>query len=313
MSKSQKVSLDAQNWPEGHHIRKAIHNQLPDNFGHSEWAWRSNGYPEKPESVGSKMNKAESRRCLGVLQCQDCERLVRPNTKTDDMRAQVARGCPGNKCGGELVQITCEARCYLWVVEEGGVRYSIWEHTGSHRSHPHPPVGRKPPCSRKVTAKAAGHIDAPGDQTNAKDQIAEPALPRQPTPPLAHPQADSNEAGTSHDHSGTPSRTRTPLAGSVRSAKVRIPSQLQPQQFPLPHRSDVKKLGPDLARALDCAGCGLSGDGSELDGEAMQCDSCKKWSHGICMQEPLELSLRGGDMGWTCPPCRGIEVWRDGR
>lgn len=268
MLKSQKVSLDAQNWPEGHHTHKAIHNQLPHNFGHSEWAWRLNGYLEKPESIGSKMNKAERRHCLGVLQCQDCEQLVRPNTKTDDMRAQVVKGCL-DECGGELVQITCEVWCYLWVVEEDGVQYAIWEHTGSHCSHPRPPVGRKPPCSRKVTAKAAGHIDAPGDQPNAKDQIAEPALPRQPTPPLAHPQADSNEAGTSHDHSGTPSRTRAPLAASVRSAKVRLPSQVQPQKLPLLPRSDVKELGCDLARVLDCTGCGILGGESKLGGEAM--------------------------------------------
>lgn len=310
-------SLNAQDWPEG---SQTIQSRLPpngehsQNGGHSKWSWRSNGYVGKPGSVAPKPNQAECRRCLGVLQCQVCEQLVRPKTKADDMNAQVGRSCPNGGCGRELVQLPCVARCYLFVKEENEIKYSFWEHKGSHRSHPRPPVGRKPPHRFPAPDKVTRRSNTPGDPPNATDQLAKPSLPRQTTPVHVHPEAGSNEAGTSHGHPGTPTRTREPQAISVRSAKVLLPSQVQPHQLPLPPSSDTKKKSQrNSARMLDCAGCGVSGDGDELDEEVVRCDSCNKWSHDVCIQEPVELSLRDKDMGWSCPPCCGIEVWRDAK
>jgi len=109
--------------------------------------WRSTRYVDHPGSLHPKANKAECCRCLGVLQCQNCGKTICPSTKTADMKAQMLRNCPDAMCCSALVWISCEAQTYHFVVEEDGLQYSVWEHTGSHRSHPCPPSGRWPPCS----------------------------------------------------------------------------------------------------------------------------------------------------------------------
>ena len=144
---SPPLCLDETNWPEGPQVRREIRFHEPDGWGHSNWAWRSTGYVDHPGSLHPKVNKAECRHCLGALQCQNCGKAIRPSTNTADMKAQMLRTCPDATCHGALVWISCEARMYHFVVEEDGSQYSVWEHTGSHRSHPCPPSGRRPPRS----------------------------------------------------------------------------------------------------------------------------------------------------------------------
>jgi len=141
-------SIEEKNWPEGPQVRKAIRFFEPDGWAHSNWSWRSSGYIDRLGSLYPKVDKAECRHCLGVLVCQTCGKTVRPSTKTADMNAQLARNCP--ECANELRWITCKARTYRFVIEEGGSQYSIWEHTGSHHSHPRPPPGRRPARSVPV-------------------------------------------------------------------------------------------------------------------------------------------------------------------
>ena len=138
-------SLDQTNWPDGSQLRKRVRYHEPDGWSHSNWVWRSNGYVDRPGSLHPKIDKAECRHCLGVLRCSVCDKIIRPHTKTKDMISQIARGCP--ECAGELQHIPCEARTFHFVVEEDSSQYSVWEHSGTHHSHPRPPAGRRPPRS----------------------------------------------------------------------------------------------------------------------------------------------------------------------
>jgi hypothetical protein len=287
-------SLDAQNWPEGNQICKVIHNQLPENWGHSEWSWQLNGYLEKSGSVGPKLNKAECCRCLGVLQCQGCEQLVRPNTKTDDMKAQLAKGCLSDECGRPLLQIPCKARCYSFVVEEDGVQYSIWEHVGSHRSHPRPPPGRKlPPCSRKAPDKAMGHGDTLRDPLNKNDRISGSTLSRQTTPANVHPQATPDEVGTSHDHSATHTTTRKPKAIPVHLATIQLPSHVQP------HRAarDAMRRRQGHSRTSTRAHGVNTFNVRRAGTSDVECEACSERSDG---NDTLAR-----------PVCKGAVVWKD--
>lgn len=146
-------SLEKKDWPEGPQLRKHIRFFEPDGWAHSHWAWRSNGYIDHPGSLHPKLDKAECRNCLGVLECGACGKVLRPCTKTADMNTQLVHKCP--QCSGELVQITCKARTHHFVIEEDGSQYSIWKHIGSHSSHPHPPTGRRPP--RSVPSHQVAH------------------------------------------------------------------------------------------------------------------------------------------------------------
>ena len=127
-------SLEKKDWPEGPQLHKQICFFEPDGWAHSHWAWRSNGYIDHPGSLHPKLDKAECRNCLGVLECGACGKVLWPCTKTADMNTQLVHKCP--QCSGELVQITCKARTHHFVIEEDGSQYSIWKHIGSHSSHP---------------------------------------------------------------------------------------------------------------------------------------------------------------------------------
>src|SRR5882762_8804952 len=102
-------SLDAKNWPEGFQLRKQPRYCEPDGWAHSHWSWRSNRYIDHPGSLHPKPDKAECRCCLGVLKCQSCGEILRPSTKTSDMKAQLDRPCPDSNCGGSFVWVTCQA------------------------------------------------------------------------------------------------------------------------------------------------------------------------------------------------------------
>jgi len=128
-------------WPDGPQTRKEVRSCEPAGWAHSDWAWRSIGYVDRLGSVHPRLNKAECRCCLGVLRCQGCGTLVRPNTKVAEMQVQLAENCA---CGNVLQRVACEARTYRFVIKEDDGEYSVWEHTGYHHSHPHPPAGRQP-------------------------------------------------------------------------------------------------------------------------------------------------------------------------
>ena len=132
--------VDEMSWPEGPHTRKEVRFCEPAGWEHSNWSWRSNGYVSFPGSLHPE-DKAESRKCLGALKCTACGRLVRPCTGAAALHAQSVGSCPDTSCNGALRQIACDARTYRYVMEEAGVKYSIWEHSGSHISHPRPPLG----------------------------------------------------------------------------------------------------------------------------------------------------------------------------
>ena len=63
------------------------------------------------------------------------------------MKAQIAEGCT---CGEAVEWLTCQAQCYRFTIEEDKVEYSIWEHIGTHASHPRPPGGRRSPRVRNA-------------------------------------------------------------------------------------------------------------------------------------------------------------------
>ena len=150
---------DKFDWPEGLQIRKEVRGEEPDNWTHCEWVWHSTGYIRHEGSLYPKLNKAECRHCLGVLKCGACGLLVRPHTKVEHRKAQLASDCPDPKCNatGSFAWLTCEAHTYRFAVEEDGVEYSVWEHRGSHSSHSRPPAGRQPPRSRNASGRAVSH------------------------------------------------------------------------------------------------------------------------------------------------------------
>jgi hypothetical protein len=165
-------SLEMKLWPEGSQLRKHIRFREPDGWAHSNWAWRSNRYIDHPGSLHPKIDKAESHRCLGVLKCEACGNIVRPSTKTADMSSQLARNCL--ECAGRLLEVMCEARTYHFVTEEDGLQYSIWQHSGTHSSHPHPPAGRRPP--RSVPIPQVARIHRNSQDTSPDASILAPKL-----------------------------------------------------------------------------------------------------------------------------------------
>jgi hypothetical protein len=141
------VNIDSTLWPEGHQLQREVRLSEQTGWAQSNWAWRSVGHVNYPGSIHPKPDKAESCFCLGVLRCQSCGKLVRPQTKTAEIKAQILRNCPGQGCGDGLEWITCHARTLHFAVEEDSVEYSVWMHEGFHSSHPRPPAGRRPACT----------------------------------------------------------------------------------------------------------------------------------------------------------------------
>ena len=82
---------------------------------------------------------------LQTLECQGCGMVVHPKMSTGGMKAQLEQKCPDGNCDGILWWVTCNARTYHFTIKEDGIEYSVWKHTGSHSSHPHPPCGQQPP------------------------------------------------------------------------------------------------------------------------------------------------------------------------
>ena len=149
------------------------------------------------------------------------------------------RTCPDATCHGALVWISCEARMYHFVVEEDGSQYSVWEHTGSHRSHPRPPSGRRPPHSV-------------------------PPPPRINTKPLANPHPNPRIVQTAVHKSREHRRdadlsTKSKIAASVGIA--------------------VHEREGSTSQVVDCNGCGEVHDECEGKGVpsnlAWSCANCR--------------------------------------
>ena len=121
----RKMSVNNLKWAEGPQVRKEIRFSEPAGWDHTNWAWHSIGYINRPGSRHPQVDRAECRLCLGVLKCRDCKILVRPNTKSRGMIAQLMGGCLDAACHGVLERMHCEARIYRFVEVEDGVRIQL--------------------------------------------------------------------------------------------------------------------------------------------------------------------------------------------
>jgi hypothetical protein len=112
-------------WPEGSICQKEIHGREPDGWNQTNWAWRSTSHVDRAESVYPKDGKAECCQCLGAFECQECSKVIHPNMKTSDRKAQFGQGCPDRGCSGQLVWSCCRVQTYHFVIKEDDVQYSI--------------------------------------------------------------------------------------------------------------------------------------------------------------------------------------------
>lgn len=103
------------------------------------------------------------------------------------MKVQMLEGC-ASPCDGVFQWLTCDARCYRFVIEEDGVEYSIWEHSGSHDSHPRPPGGRRSPRVRDgIDQQVTRHHDTSAYQLRTGDLGSGLVPLHQISPALADP------------------------------------------------------------------------------------------------------------------------------
>ena len=87
----------------------------------------------------------------------------------------------------------------------------------------------------------------------------------------------------------------------------------------LPAPRGMEGTGPPRSNSpweIDCVGCGKVEDGSESDGNTIQCSDCKHWSHVECMSTQFDFKLPEGPdelehMSWFCPRCMKLSVWDD--
>lgn len=204
---SSESRFDLTAWPEGPQVRRHIRYSEPAGWAHSNWAWRSSGHIEHTGSLHPLPDKAEYRFCLGALECRGCGKVVRPKTKTAEMKAQVQQGCPNATCNAVLQWVTCEARTYHFVIWEGGKEYSVWKHEGSHRSHPRPPPGRQPP----------GVHSAPNQTTEGAASTHSRSVPLHSTAPALRDHSETREGARK---ANTGPKTRRMAMNSVGDAAL---------------------------------------------------------------------------------------------
>jgi len=290
-SASRKTTLERLRWPEGSQIRKEIRNSEPAGWNYSMWSWRSISNINRPGSLYPKANKAESRSCLGVLQCHSCDALVRPHTGVSDMKEQLGLGCPEMKlptCGMTLKWVKCEARALSFGMEEDGVEYSIWEHTGSHHSHPRPPPGRRPPAS----ARAQIDIDVPPHPHARPLPLSPSKSARQECP--ANMELSSVNARTNRMNRGVRSPPAIPPISTAGPSRVLPPPILRDTHIPntpitatesTPASRSAPQAQQVLFKITECRECGA-------------------------LTDDVEASSDGP---WSCPVCRGTVVWNDAK
>jgi hypothetical protein len=191
------------------------------------------------------------------------------------------------------------------------LQYSIWEHTGTHSSHPHPPAGRRPPRTVPAIPFSQPPAGLAGTslqrspkgkgKSKLKKSIKEVVPPRPYTEPavaasMSQPSQPSAELAVRPSASSQPSAEPT-VTSFMSQPPAELTTQLSASLQPSARLGEV-----------DCEGCGESSGGFM---ETMQCGQCKKWSHTECMQSPIELAFLDEDHTWSCPSCRGIVVWAD--
>lgn len=128
------LELDEIFWPNGHVRRECIESEHADGrWRFSKWAWGSNG--------GSGMT--ERCPCLGVIQCTNCARTIRPHTNTKSRNSQLDKICHSCKSTGSLNHVKCKAISIRTVETQDGERENllVWTHSG-HHLHNRPPGGR---------------------------------------------------------------------------------------------------------------------------------------------------------------------------
>ncbi|KAJ7431676.1 hypothetical protein FB451DRAFT_1381426 [Mycena latifolia] len=67
---------------------------------------------------------------------------------------------------------------------------------------------------------------------------------------------------------------------------------------------------------MNCSACGFIGQGSTADGDTVQCDQCKFWSHVLCMSgKDSTVDFDNIEsMEWICPDCTSLSnrtSWND--
>ena len=280
-----EFTLEEKNWPEGSQIRRRLRSHEPDGWAHSNWSWRSNGYIDHPGSLHPKPGKAECRHCLGVLKCQGCGKILRPCTKSADMRAQLDRPCSDSTCGDVLIWVTCEARSYRFVINEDGSQYSIWEHTGSHCSHPRPPPGRQPPRSVPMPphiSRTKTNKGGERSQTSTRTVRADTPVVRE-RPRKAHvpavPALDAAAAGSSVESvddmpvvAERPRKKTRPRKAPVPT----LPTLGAPAAGSSVESIDVMPSAPkEQTGMLPCAGCGEPSN--SCDSPGLACEGAVAW------------------------------------
>ncbi|KAI0085310.1 hypothetical protein BDY19DRAFT_996853 [Irpex rosettiformis] len=196
-------SEDENDWPTGYQ-RREITLPASSNSGRlrhtqSKWVTRSTGYRANAEA-----GRAERRGCLGVLQCDTCLSLKRPNTQKDSLGAQIAANCSRRRCPNpQLRHIQCQAYTLQWMVKDDtGDTILVWEHYGEHH-HPRPPGG---PLSNeeqdKLDAQVSLRPDASTHQLRT-GTITRGSVPLADiTPVLANPRRARTEVAKSRDRLG---------------------------------------------------------------------------------------------------------------
>lgn len=175
-------------WPTTHQRRELLaiagsdeaKKQSP-KWSFTKWAWRSNG------KCGATKDRpaAERRKCLGTYRCTGCARLTRPKTDSNARKAQLNGSC--FFCHHVLMDLPCsDGFIYHFDQNIGGQRYHVWEHEGTHVSHPHPPdpstMSSAQDCEvdRQVARRhdASAHALRTGDTGPGSKPLAEiaPAL-----------------------------------------------------------------------------------------------------------------------------------------
>ncbi|KAL1715944.1 hypothetical protein EV715DRAFT_293655 [Schizophyllum commune] len=59
------------------------------------------------------------RTCNGILECQKCPLIVRPQTRESNIAKQLALPCPLHNCGGQLVHRSCNVVMRTWQYRDG--------------------------------------------------------------------------------------------------------------------------------------------------------------------------------------------------
>ena len=214
------------------------------------------------------------------------------------MKAQMLCNCPDAMCHGALMWISCEAWTYHFVVEEDGLQYSVWEHTGSHRSHPHPPSGRQPPHS------------IPPPWVNTK-----PLMNPRPNPHIA--QMAVHKSQEHHGDTGLSIKLKkTAALAQVISQPDVLPLFMNTNPLALPHAAS-KGVSRNWRHYGDARELIQSKGAASVWVTTHKREGDTSWVVGCygCGEVCHECDNKGGpsDLAWSCTDCRGVVIWRVNR